>query len=410
MAFAGIRGTGSFGTDERPKSFRETILYLNPNGNSPLTALFDRMRKESVNDPEFSWWDETRKVPRLQVDGSHNSSVTTIAVETAAAAGRFGDVFDFRPGDLLLVEHAPVDGQAFTGTNYERLQVVAVSTVAGQLQVRRGYGGSTAATIPDQAFLTKLGSAHAEGSRSPTSKSRNPTKRYNYCQIFKTPFEITKTAMKTKFRTGDPMQNDKLRGMFDHQTGMEFQFIFGERSELLGSTGNPERQTGGILRFLEDNLKVWATPPSEDDLIDAFSPLFNVTAPLLGNERLAFCGSGFLNCLNKVIKNSPSTTINYNGMLDMYGMKFARYVFPMGEVAFKIHPLFNVHGLYNNSALVIAPMALRYRPLRDTTEEKNIQENDADLIKNQWITEAGIEVNHQEAHGFFHITDTALPA
>jgi hypothetical protein len=34
--FAGVRATDDWGTDERPKSFRETILFLNPNGKSPL--------------------------------------------------------------------------------------------------------------------------------------------------------------------------------------------------------------------------------------------------------------------------------------------------------------------------------------------------------------------------------------
>lgn len=56
-AIAGLRGTGSgdWGTDERPKNFREMILWRNPNGSAPLTALMAKMRTESTDDPEFAW-------------------------------------------------------------------------------------------------------------------------------------------------------------------------------------------------------------------------------------------------------------------------------------------------------------------------------------------------------------------
>ena len=54
--FAGLRGTGSFGTDERPKNFREMILWLNPNGSAPLYALTSKAKTETVDDPEFAWW------------------------------------------------------------------------------------------------------------------------------------------------------------------------------------------------------------------------------------------------------------------------------------------------------------------------------------------------------------------
>ena len=55
MAFAGLRGTGDWGTDERPKNFREMILWRDPNGQTPLTALMSKMRSEATDDPEFSW-------------------------------------------------------------------------------------------------------------------------------------------------------------------------------------------------------------------------------------------------------------------------------------------------------------------------------------------------------------------
>lgn len=54
-AIAGLRGTGDWATDERPKNFREYILFRNPNGTAPLFAMTAKMKKETVDDPEFSW-------------------------------------------------------------------------------------------------------------------------------------------------------------------------------------------------------------------------------------------------------------------------------------------------------------------------------------------------------------------
>ena len=57
MAFAGLRGTGDWATDERPKNFREMILWRSPNGQAPLTALLSKMASEKVDDPEYNWWE-----------------------------------------------------------------------------------------------------------------------------------------------------------------------------------------------------------------------------------------------------------------------------------------------------------------------------------------------------------------
>lgn len=54
MSFMGMRGTGDWVTDQRPKSWRETILYLYPNGTAPLTAIMSKMGSERVEDPQSS--------------------------------------------------------------------------------------------------------------------------------------------------------------------------------------------------------------------------------------------------------------------------------------------------------------------------------------------------------------------
>ena len=110
-AVAGLRGTGDFSTDERPKSFRESILRMRPNGQSPIFALSSKAKKRTVTDPEFSWWTEPDVNVRLQVNksGNHTSSDTTIIIDSSDPSSsdqtlNRGTGTNVKAGDLLMVE------------------------------------------------------------------------------------------------------------------------------------------------------------------------------------------------------------------------------------------------------------------------------------------------------------------
>ena len=248
-AVAGLRATGDFGTDERPKNFREMIMFRNPTGNSPIFALTSRAKKRSVDDPEFSWWDEPNGNVRLQVNGQVSSAGTLITVDSpdpsaSAADLQWGLATHLKPGDLLQVEKTEV-----AGYDNEFVEVTAVLS-STQFMVSRGVAGSTPATISNDAWLTLMGSAYAEGTAAPAATSRNPIKYYNYTQIFKDTYELTGTADKTRYRTGVPWSNDKKRKTFDHSRNIEWSMLFGKRFETTGDHGKPKRSMGGLRTFI----------------------------------------------------------------------------------------------------------------------------------------------------------------
>src|SRR5215510_14737361 len=88
MAFLGMRGTGDWATDERPKNFRQGILYLYPNGSAPLTALLSKMSEESVDDAEFAWWTNTLPIQGGAVTGIYSNADMSTAYTTGAVAGQ----------------------------------------------------------------------------------------------------------------------------------------------------------------------------------------------------------------------------------------------------------------------------------------------------------------------------------
>lgn len=387
MAILGIRGTGNWGADERPKNFRETILRRTPNGSAPLTALLSKLKSQPVDDPEFSWWEELQSIVRVKVDGTGASATSTTIGLTA-------DGYTLVPGDLVLVEKA--DQVAYDN------EMIEVSSVASDTSVvfKRGAAGTTAAAIPADAYLTKVSPRYEEGSGAPMSVIRNPTKIFNYTQIVKTSYEITRTADKTYARTGSALTNDKKRRMTDHSTSLEHMLLFGRRSEVTGPNGKPMRTTGGVRSFLQTNVKVYTTTPTLNSFLDAVAPMFDFDIGDAGNERLGLCGNGFLMSLNKLVMNSSQVRINYDSPIELYGMKLFRLTLPQGTIYLRTHPLLNAHARWTYSAFFIEPSNLRYRYITDTTPQDNIQLPDADTKKGQWLTEAGLELWGEMTHAY----------
>lgn len=381
--FQGLRGTGDWGTDERPKSFREMILWRNPNGSAPLTALLSKTASRKVTDPQFYWWEEELTPIRIAISANATTTATSFTVTSGANA--------LVPGDVLMIE--PSGGDTAT---YELAQVVAVSSDTS-FQITRGFSGTAATSLTAPINATRIGNTFSEGTTSPTVATNNPNKITNYCQIFKTAFEITKTAELTYARTGDPLKNDKKRKMFQHSVSLEYAFLFGVANESTGANGKPMRTTGGLRQGIVTNNTIFATTPTETTFLTAVQPVFDFDGGG-GNQRLILCGNQFLTSLNKLAKAGMS--IRVDEVVKLYGMNLQRWIMPQGEFYLRSHPLMNVHPRYTTSAFIIDPSSLVYCYLRDTHIEDNIQLPDADEQKGQWLSECGLEWHHERTMAY----------
>jgi hypothetical protein len=410
---AGLRGTSTsdYAVDERPKSFREMILWRDPNGGTPLTALMSRMKTEPVDDPEFSWWEEELSPVRLQIAGAGISANVASTLITCYTTGDF-TATDLAAGDLLLLE-TPTN---FT-THWEIIEVATTPTASNVFSVVRQAAGTPLSSLAPGGWVVKIGSAFAEGADAAAATFRKPTKFTNYTEIFKTTYSISKSASKTKFRTGDPLKNERKRKSFYHAQQLEYAFLFGTPSETVGTASNgpgaggrtsmPKRYTGGLWHFLRIThgatvstlVSLNSATFTEDHFLDATFPMFDYGYTGAGNERIALCGNQFLNSMNKMVKRMTATAIQYNGSITAFGMKLQEYALPQGTIYFRTHPMLNVNQKFTKSAFFINPSGIIYRPLRgrDTDFEDNIQTPGADYFAGQWLTEAGVEFHHMRS-------------
>jgi hypothetical protein len=381
----GLRDVGNFTTDERPKNWREMILYLYPRSEqkAPLNALIAGMKNKVTDDPEFNWFEKASPVRYDTVNYStgYASVDTTIVMDD----GTF-----FRAGDLVRVEE----------TN-EVMRVTADYAGSNQIVVARGWG-STATGITDGDNLFIVGTAIAEGATGRSALYKDPTKVYNYTQIFRYPLKLTETARATHLRTGAPYKDMKREALDQHTIDMERGFIWGVRNEDLagGSGGEPQRSTGGILSFITTN----STTVSGGNLTYAALGSFLKDLFAKGSgEKLCFCGNQFLLVLNNMAEVRGD--FNMEQGQSIYGIKVTTWITPFGTVYIKNHPLFNEVTPHTKMGLFIEPKNIIYRYLAGNGVNRNTkfltdrEANDEDSTEDEFLTECGLEVQHEATHG-----------
>lgn len=392
---AGMRGSGNFSADERPKSFRDMILFMQPNGMSPLFALTSRVKKVVKDDPEYSWWAEPQALVRLQVSAEAASGVTTLTVDSAdptssTLGANYGNASHLKAGDILMVEPTS-DSESFTGEFVEVLSVLSDTTFT----VKRGAAGTTPATIANDAQLLLIGSAYAEGTGAPQAVTRNPVKYSNLVQIFKDAYEITGTVNSTNFRTGDAWSNDKKRKTFDHARAIELAMLFGKKYETTGSNGKPLRFMGGLrAQISSETTHVFSSSITPESFLENAYKVFDYETPA-GDERIVFCGNEAANAMSQMVLNHSSTQVSWGAKVQWYGMNLREFIMPQGRFLMRTHPLLNRHPMYSKSMWIIDFASLAYVTLkgRDTKAHDDVQQKEEDLRRGFFQTDCSLMVD-----------------
>jgi len=410
--FLGMRGTGDWTVEgQRPKNWREAVLYLYPNGMAPLTALLSKMGSEKVDDPEFNWYTKTLSQQAAAITGIYTNSGLSVAYTSGGVAGdtlyvrmSAADASEIRDGHQVLFRDA-----ASTTVDKNAKVVDVVSAGANSyaaVKLLEDDNGS-GADISDADRLLIVGSINAEGAAMPDAISYDPVKMYNLTQIFRTPLEITRTAKLTRLRTGDAYKELKREALEYHSIEMEKSFLWGIRSENTGTNGKPERTTQGLIPTIRTHAPsncvryaTWAaaqpTPPANwmaggDEFLDT---MLEQVFRYGGRERLAFCGSGALLGINRLVKNSGQ--FEFNPSTKAFGIQVTEWITAFGKINLITHPLFSYEPTNRNTMVLFEPQHLKYRFITDTTfyadgEQKNTGYSRRDGLKEEFLTECGLE-------------------
>lgn len=374
----GARGTGNISSDQRYIDMAPTISLLEPSSN-PLVLLSKRAGKRAVADSTFNWMEDASE-PRFDAinnGGGYNTSATSLVVDNGAYFAEHYLVQNTRTGEVFRV----------TGVSTNTLTVV------------RGVGNSgTGVAMNDDDELLIIGIAQPEGDTSRPARSTNPSKVTNYTQIFREPWEATGTLLSSSNQVNPHDWNHQAnKHGIEHAKDIEYT-LWTSKSDLNTSGSQPRRTTKGVFNYITTNVTAAGGALTETTLRTFLRTSSRYTP---GANRVLFASGLVVNAITgfaigKLETHQSETT---------YGMNVQRYVSPFGSLDVVWHPLFE--GTYYGGYAALLDMSeVKYCYLngdgpggsRDTHVRTNIQTNDLDGRKDEYLTECGLQLGNQKKH------------
>ena len=355
---------------KRVVDIRDKIFHLEAN-KAPLTVVMNELDRESCYNPDFNWLEDelTPSITQVNSASGYTAGDTTIAVDKE----EYGWV-----NCLVQVQR--------TG---EIMKITAVSSVDSTWTVGRNVGTTAAAALVDNDYISILGGVAAEGATSETARSVKSATKTSRCQIFRSPFQVTETVMASKLYGGPDLSVTQMLRGIEHAVYMEQAALWSEVS--VDVTGDePIRTTDGLNAVISTNSRNFGGGLSLVSLFDFMEEVNRYT----DNTKL-FLGGGAVISNVSLLAEPYLQTVSKD---DAFGLNVKRLVTPHGDLLIKKHN--KMEGNENGRMFfIVDPNNVGFRYLRDTKLKTNIQANDADSRKDEYITEAGFEIRQERTHG-----------
>jgi hypothetical protein len=422
-AFLGMRGTGDWATDQRPKNWREAILYEYPNGSAPLTAIMSKLGSEKVDDPEFNWWTKTLPTQSGAIVAGeiYTDAIMSAAYASGAVAGSVlyckvaeAVAGQFRVGHQVLLRDES-DYDVDVNAKVIAVQKNGASSCITVKLLEADVATTNSNDLSNADRILVIGNLNPEGAAMPDAVSYDPTKIYNLTQIFRTSLDITRTARLTKLRTGDAYKEMKRECLELHSIEMEKAFLWGIMTENVGANGKPERTTRGLINI----IKTYAAANVNDYTLNAtytgqswleggeewLDIMLEKMFRYGSGEKLALAGSGALLGVAQLAKTNGQ--IQLTAETKAYGISVTTWVTPFGKINIKTHPLFSYEAANRNSMIIFEPASLKGRIITDTTfysdgEKQNTGWTRKDGTNEEFLTEMGLEFHFPTGWGYLN--------
>lgn len=434
MAVFGMYGSGSFVATEDPQSWRQGILRLYPNADTPLVGITSMLETGTLNNKVHNWWTKVFQNPSGTVTGVYTDSGLSTAYTSGGTSGQFLYIRMAEATAAQFLEKSQVvlrDADDLLVDVTARVDTVVRNGASSYLKVRLNEAddNSSAHDLSDCDTVLNLGTQFGEGSGRGQSKLLQPTPFSNYTHIHRTSFSVTGSAATYDTRTEEPFAQEQQEGMLDHATQLERMIQFSEVSTFT-EDGQPAYSARGIMPFMRTynsgNIidfrtvttyagidftgKTWAE--AGELFMDAVLAEYSIYAS--GNQILNLSGARAVMGINRIAKQNG--VIQLVPMDTDYGLKFNKWVNPHNmEILTKSYAHYSIDPSYRNSMLFIVPSNLKLMfkkgivntktgetGVRDGAITEAVQNNDQDARIDQAITEWTLELGHAEQYLVLH--------
>jgi hypothetical protein len=325
--------------------------------------------------PQFSWAED-----KLQ---TRFDTTTTTGTGTTVAVGTGANFF---VNDLVKVTRT---GEVMLVTNVS----------SNNLTVTRNVGTGAAVALVSGDELLIIGRAKPEGDVSDSARSNNPTQVTNYTEIIRTSVQSTRTLMSSATWTEpDDWTRQANHAGIEHAKDWEYVYWHGHPSEDTSASPGPRRTTGGAFHYISTNITDAGGTMTEDEWFGAFVGGFRYGSQ---DSKTGFASRLAVNVINAYPRGKLELIQSDSDQT--YGLNVMRYVSPHGVVNLLTHNLFE--GVtFGGYVAVLDMRQLKRRPLvgnglsGETAFHDNIQENDRDGRKAEYLTEQGLVFGLEKTH------------
>jgi len=376
---AGIRSTGNTPSTLQKRSVDERIAELEPS-KTPFQKLQLALgQKRRVTNPKFEML-EQRRPARVDV------STTTMNGTTTSTTVTLTNVGFFKVGDLI---------RELTGG-----EVAVITSINSSVAtVTRALGGDVSTWNAGVSIMI-VGTAFPEGSNNPDVLARELEVPYNYVQIARRNFYLTKTQQNTNLYGEQDAILRNRENVLEHAIDIEMSLLFGKRDILSGTTSAPRRTTGGLLWYLDQASSGAAVTASIATLnysdVDAWArELFKYD----DSDKVVFVGNLALSAFNMMAKGGAQMTLSAQSK--EFGVRIFRYVTAHGVLGLVPHRLMN-QAPYNGYAIAITPANVKLTHLRPEMTEilNDVQTPGQDAKESGLLSEYGLQLVLPETHGY----------
>ena len=371
---AGTRGTASILQNRQVIDISKTIYNLEPS-SYPLVTLASSLDKITpAHNPTVRWMEDELEPRTDLLNGAVTAAGAALTVDNAGW---------WRVNDI---GHCPRTGENF--------RVTAVA--APVLTVTRSWGGTAAAAMVDDEPIWNLGPAQREGDTSRTLLSTLEVEQSNRTQIIRTPFGTTNTQSATDLYDGNDFDYQARKSAIEHAVSIERMLLFGQTNQATVA-GQPLRTMSGIYEFVRTNRINIGGVMTESQFDAACEVAFRYGG---ANQKLALCSGVGLQSVNNFAKEKMDTIPRD----EAYGLNLQRYISPFGDILLAYHRQM-VGSIYSGHILILDMDRIVLRPLRGgrsagnlAVRVTNIQANDEDSRRDEYITELSLEFQTEKAH------------
>jgi hypothetical protein len=355
----------------------DKILWYAPEATPFLTLTGKIKGKRKSFNYKFEWLEKDQKPRALVVNGAQTDTDATIEVDAGNKVVARDVLLNTRTREVLLVS----------------------SVSSNDLTVVRGIGGS-GVIMNDGDTLLLIGSSYADGAASGTPVSITEFSKYNYTQIFRTPFAFTGRDLETELFGGNDKMTETKWQAIEHKRSIEYAFYFGKRA-LIAAAGGVHQATftGGLDQSIQSNAwdvtgTTLNTRVFNEFLEEALK--WGKGGRLQGGSATKYllCSAPWLTEINSWAENK----LEYRVLDKEIGFAAMEYKSPHGRVMLLSSAILDEYHPDRAYLVDFNHVDYVYLRNRDTKLLSNREDNDIDGEKYEYFSDCGLQVEFEQSH------------